>query len=104
MKLKKKMNRLKTMRFVFGIVSLLGFIIMLGIVGGIDVGSLDFAHSSFAIAGSAFTLISGILVMKYCDDELYYAQTRLINARREQLRRSNNGNNNDYYEKSSSIA
>lgn len=105
MKLKKKMNRLKTMRFIFGIISLLGFVAMLGIVGGIDVGSLDFAHSAFAIGGSMFALISGVLVMKHCDDELYYAQTLLVSARREQNRRSRSESNIEYYEPSrSSIA
>lgn len=105
MKLKKKMNRLKTMRFVFGIISLLGFVALLGIVGGIDVGSLDFAHSAFAVGGSIFALIGGVLVMQYCDDELYYAQTLLVSARREQNRKIRCESNIEYYEPShSSIA
>lgn len=105
MKLKKKMNRLKTIRFIFGIVSLLGFITLLGIVGGIDVGTLDFFHSAFAAGGSMFALISGVLIMKHCDDELHFAQTLLINARREQIRKSRIDNDIDYYEPShSSIA
>lgn len=103
MKLRKKMNRLKTIRFVFGIVSLLGLIAALGAVGGIDTGSLGFGHSVLAVAGSVFVLICGVLIMKYCDDELYRAQTLLVSARREQIRSRND--TADYYEHSrSSIA
>lgn len=82
MKLKTRIQLLKTVRNLSVIAALAGFLCMIGTVGAMDAAVSDFGRLMIQLCLSLGVFIMAAIVAKHCDDELDLAVRQLIQRRR----------------------